>query len=97
MARVYALAQKWPAQTVRASLAAMFVVSGTMQVVLYAVTGLYSRSTLTIVGLMIPGVLLGFWLAGLLVGRLNERAFRNVVIALVVTGGSILLVRELAL
>ena len=94
---VYALAQKWPAQTVRASLAAMFVVSGTMQVVLYAVTGLYSRSTLTIVGLMIPGVLLGFWLAGLLVGRLNERAFRNVVIGLVVTGGSILLVRELAL
>ena len=37
---VYTLAQKWPAQTMRASLAAMFVVSGAMQVTLYAVTGL---------------------------------------------------------
>lgn len=92
---VYAIAQKWPAQTVRASLAAMFVVSGTVQLTLYAVAGLYSRSSLTIVGLLIPGVLLGFWLAGLLVERLNERTFRHVVIALVVTGGSILLVREL--
>ena len=94
---VYTLAQKWPAQTMRASLAAMFVVSGAMQVTLYAVTGLYSRSELTIVGLMVPGVLVGFWLAGLLVGRLNEQAFRRAVIALVVTGGTILLVRELAL
>lgn len=92
---VYTLAQKWPAQTMRASLAAMFVVSGSMQLVLYAVTGLYSRSTLTIVGMMVPGVLVGFWLAGLLVGRLNEQIFRRVVIALVVTGGTILLVREL--
>ena len=92
---VYALAQKWPAQTVRASLAAMFVLSGSVQLSLYAVAGLYSRSTLTIVGLLVPGVLIGFWLAGYLVGRLNERTFRYVVIGLVVTGGFILLGREL--
>ena len=91
---VYALAQRWPPQTVRASLAAMFVLSGSFSVVLYAATGLYSRSTLATVGMLVPGVLLGFGLAGLLVGRLNERAFRYVVIVLVVAGGSMLLARE---
>ena len=92
---VYAIAQRWPAQTVRASLAAMFVLSGLVSVGLYAATGLYTRETLATVGLLVPGMLLGFGLAGLLVGRLNERVFRYVVIALVVLGGSMLLVREL--
>ena len=91
---VYAIAQRWQAQTVRASLAAMFVVSGSVSVALYAATGLYTRETLVAVGVLIPGVLLGFGLAGLLVGRLNERAFRYVVLTLVVLGGGMLLVRE---
>lgn len=92
---VYALAQRWPAQTARASLAAMFVLSGSVSVVLYAATGLYTARTLATVGLLVPGVLVGFGLAGLLVGRLNERAFRYLVIVLVVFGGSMLLAREL--
>ena len=92
---VYAIAQKWPAQTLRASLAAMFVLSGVVSVALYAFTGLYSPGTVIMVGLTAPGVLAGFGLAGLLVGRLNEKAFRYVVIAMVVLGGSMLLVREL--
>ncbi len=92
---VYAMAQRWPAQTVRASLAAMFVLSGLVSVPLYAATGLYTRDTLVTVGLLTPGVLVGFGIAGLLVGRLNERAFRYVVIALVVLGGGMLLGREL--
>ena len=95
LAGVYAIAQRWPPQTVRASLAATFLISGAAQVALYALTGLYSRGTLTTVGLLIPALFVGFGLAGLLVGRLNERAFRYVVIALIVLGGSILLAREL--
>ncbi len=92
---VYAIAQRWPAQKVRGSLAAMFVISGMLSVALYAATGLYTRETLAMVGLLTPGALLGFGLAGLLVGRLNEKAFRYVVIVLVLFGGSILLAREL--
>ena len=92
---VYALAQRWQPRTVRASLAAMFVLSGSFSVALYAATGLYSRQTLTTVGLLTPGVLLGFALAGLLVSRLNEQAFRYTVVALVVTGGAMLLAREI--
>ena len=92
---VYAIAQRWPTQQTRASLGVMFVLSGAASVALYAVTGLYSTSIVTMVGLTVPGVLAGFGLAGLLVGRLNERVFRYVVIALVVVGGSILLAREI--
>ena len=95
LAAVYAIAQKWPAQTVRASLAAVFVLSGITQVGLYAASGLYSGATGVMVGLTVPGVLLGFGLAGLLVGRLNEKAFRYVVVVLVIFGGSVLLAKEL--
>ena len=95
IAGVYAVAQRWPAQTIRASLAITFLISGVTQVALYAYTGLYSRGTVTMVGLLLPALLVGFGVAGLLVGRLNEQAFRYTVIALIVVGGSILLVREL--
>ena len=95
LAGIYAIAQRWPAQTIRASLAATFMISGATQVALYAVSGLYSRGTLTVVGLLIPALIVGFGVAVLLVGRLNEQVFRYVVIALVVLGGSILLAREL--
>ncbi len=92
---VYAIAQRWPTQTIRAALAAMFVVSSGMAVVLYAFTGLYDREMLINLGMLAPGLVLGVGIAHLLAGRLNERAFRYVVIALVVAGGSMMLAREL--
>ena len=73
---VYALAQRWPAQTVRASLAAMFVLSGSVSVALYAATGLYTTRTLATVGLLVPGVLVGFR-AGRAAGGQAERAGRS--------------------
>ena len=92
---VYAIAQRWPTQTVRAALAAMFSISSGIAVVLYAATGLYDRDTLINLGMLVPGLLLGVGIASLLVGKLNERAFRYVVIVLVVAGGGMLLGREL--
>ena len=92
---VYAVAQRWPTQTVRGALAAMFSISSLMAVVLYAATGLYTRDTLINMGILLPGLLVGFAIANPLVSRLNERVFRYVVIALVVLGGTVLLGREL--
>ena len=92
---VYAVAQRWAPPTVRASLATMFGISSLMAVVLFAATGLYTRETLINLGLLLPGLLVGFGIATLLVGRLNERAFRLVVIVLVLLGGGMLLGREL--
>ena len=73
----------------------MFTVSSLVAVVLYALTGLYTRETLINMGMLLPGLLVGFGIASLLVGRLNERAFRYVVIVLVLLGGGMLLGREL--
>ena len=92
---VYAVAQRWPTQTVRASLAAMFTISSLLAVALYAITGLYTRETLINMGMLLPGLLVGFGIASLLVGRLNQQAFRYVVIVLVVLGGGMLLAREI--
>ena len=92
---VYAVAQGWPTQTVRAALAAMFCFSSLIAVVLYASTGLYTRDTLINTGMLLPGLLVGFGIANTLVSRLNERIFRYVVLTLVVLGGGMLLGREL--
>ena len=92
---VYAVAQRWPTETVRASLAAMFSFSSLIAVALYASTGLYTRDTLLNIGLLLPGLLVGFGVASLLVSRLNRQAFRYVVILLVVMGGGMLIGREL--
>ncbi len=92
---VYAVAQRWPTATVRASLATMFTISSFLAVVLYAATGLYTRETLINMGILLPGLLLGFGIAGLLVGRLNQRAFRYMVTVLVLLAGGMLLGREL--
>lgn len=95
VAAIYAIAQKWPAQTIRASLAFLFVLTGITQVVLYAFSGLYPAGTAVMVGVTAPAVLLGFGVAALLVGRLNERIFRYVVVAVVIFGGTVLIIREL--
>jgi uncharacterized membrane protein YfcA len=61
---------------------------------LYAATGLVGRDTLANIGVMIPGLIVGFVLARLLVHRINERIFRYVVVAVIVVAGSVTLVRE---
>ncbi len=92
---VYAVAQRWRTETVRAALAAMFSFSSLIAVVLYASTGLYTRETLINMGMLLPGLLVGFGIANLLVSRLNAQVFRYVVLTLVVLGGGMLLGREL--
>ena len=51
--------------------------------------------TLINAGLLLPGLLAGFVIANLLVGRLDQQAFRRVVTVLVVLAGCMLLGREL--
>ncbi len=92
---IYAVAQQWPPPTARAALAVMFTVSSLLAVALFAFTGLYTRDTLINAGMLLPGLLAGFGIAQMLVGRLNQQAFRRVVIVLVVLAGSVLLGREL--
>ena len=91
---IYAISQHWKAETVRAVLALFFLVSNTVAVALYAATGLVGRDTLANVGIMIPGLLIGFGLSAVLVNWINERIFRYAVVVVIVVAGSVMLVRE---
>ncbi|MCH7738408.1 MAG: sulfite exporter TauE/SafE family protein, partial [Chloroflexi bacterium] len=69
---IYAIAQKWQAETVRAMLAVFFLTSDVAAFGLYSATGLVGRDTLANIGVMTPGLLIGFVLSAVLVGRINE-------------------------
>ena len=93
---IYAIAQRWKAETVRAMLALFFLASNIAAFVLYAATGLVGRDTLANIGVMVPGLFIGFGLATVLVNRINERIFRYAVVAVIVVAGGVLLGREFA-
>jgi uncharacterized membrane protein YfcA len=93
---IYVIGQRWKAETVRAVLALFFVAFDSMAFALYAATGLVGRDTLANVGVMIPGLLVGFGLSAVLVARINERIFRYAVVAVIVVAGSVMLTREFA-
>jgi len=92
---IYSIAQRWKAETVRAVLALFFLTSDLMAFGLYAATGLVGRDTLANIGIMTPGLLVGFGVSAVLVNRINDRIFRYAVVAVIVVAGSVILVREL--
>ncbi len=91
---IYVIAQKWKPETVRAVLALFFLVSNTMAFALYAATGLVDGNTLANIGALIPGLIIGFGLASVLVTRINDRTFRHAVVGVIVVAGGVMLVRE---
>ena len=94
LAAVYIVAQKWPPDTMRASLAFFFLVVYLPAFGLYAASGLVDTATLANIGLLLPGLVAGFGLATLIVKRINEAVFRYVAIGVIITGSLMLLVRE---
>ena len=96
LAAVYAIAQKWEPQAVRAPLALLFLTVNVVALALYSTTGLVHRETLTNIGVLAPGLLARFAAAAMVVGRLDVRAFRYLAVAVILTGGSVLMGREIA-
>ena len=94
LAAIYVIAQKWPAPVMRASLAFFFLSTYVLAFALYATVGLLDLDTLANVGLLVPGLLVGFGLASLIVGRINEAVFRYVAIGVIISGSVVLLIRE---
>lgn len=91
---IYAISQKWKPDMLRASLALFFLASDVVAFPLYVATGLVHKDTLANIGILIPGLIIGFPLARFLVGRINERIFRYVAVAVIVVAGSTTLIRE---
>ena len=79
---------------VRASLALFFLASDLVAFPLYAATGLVEKDTLANIGLLIPGIIIGFFMARMIITWINERIFRYVVVAVIVVAGSVTLIRE---
>ena len=94
IAAIYAVSQEWKPERVRATLALLFIASDITAFALYSATGLVSRDTLANIGVMIPGMIIGFGLAGLVVNRINDRIFRYAMITVIVVAGSATLVWE---
>lgn len=92
---IYILAQRWPTQVMRASLAFYFLVVNILAFGLYIQAGMVDRYILANIGMLVPSVLLGFGLATLLVRRMDARVFRYVAGAVIIVGGTVLLGREI--
>lgn len=92
---IYAVAQQWPAQKIRTTLAFYFLLSYLAAFVFYAWAGLVHRETLLNIGVLIPGLVAGLGLASLIARRINQRIFRYAVAAVVISGSVMLLSREL--
>ena len=91
---IYAISQNWKPDTVRAALALFFLTSDIVAFGLYAATGLVNQDTLINIVLLIPGLVIGFGLAAVLVNRINDQMFRHAVISVIVIAGSVMLFRE---
>lgn len=94
LAAIYVIGQRWPREAMRASLAFYFLLADLLAFVLYYLVGLVDLDTLANIGLLVPGLLLGFALASFIAPRINEGVFRYVVVAVIITGSLVLLVRE---
>ena len=80
--------------TTRASLAFYFILFQTAALASYAMAGLITRDTVANVGLLLPGLLVGFGLATILAGRMNPQVFRYAATAVIILAGLVLLGRE---
>ena len=72
----------------------LFLASDLVAFALYVASGLVNRDTLTNIGLLIPGLIIGMGLASVLVTRINDQVFRHAVISVIVIAGSVMLIRE---
>ena len=91
---IYSMSQRWKPDTVRAALALFFLASDLVAFPLYAATGLVEKNTIANIGVLIPGLVIGFFVARTIVTWINEKIFRYVVVAVIVVAGSVTLIRE---
>ena len=93
---IYAVNRGWAPPVIRATLAFYFLVFEGSALLLYALSGLVDREDAGNIAILLPAVLAGFALASVLAGRMNAPFYRYAVIVVIITGGAILLGREVA-
>ncbi len=83
-------------QDIRASMAFFFTIMYCVAAIGYATQGLFTAERLILIAASAPGVALGYWLAARLTGRMNEKAFRQAVVGVIVVTSTLVLVQEVA-
>ena len=96
LAAIYVMSQRWSPPVMRVSLAFFFVSSYLIGCILYFGAGLVDLDIVKNVGLLMPGLVLGFVLAKVILGRINEDIFRYAALAVILSGSVMLLVKEAA-
>ena len=82
-------------QGVRASMAFFFTIMYCVAAIGYATQGLFTAERLILIAASVPGVVLGYWLAARLTGRMNEKVFRNAVVVIIVVSSTLVVIREI--
>ena len=96
VAAIYVMAQKWPRHVIRASLAFYFLAADIVALALYTWAGLVRWDTIANIGILVPGLVLGFGLATLLVRQMDEKLFRYAATGVIIVSSLVILGREVA-
>lgn len=91
---VLMLAREWPRRVIRVSLAFYFLLLQSVAIPGYAIAGLYTRENVELILVVAVPVLVGFGLATLLLRRMDERRFRQVVVTVIMLTSVFVLGRE---
>ena len=94
---VAVLARDWNRDTIRGSLPFYYIFIETAAVIGYVITDLFDSERLILVGTSVFPALLGFWLASILVNRIKQNYYRNLILGIVIGAGITILVKEIFL
>ena len=81
-------------QGVRASMAFFFLFMYITALTGYFLQGLFTADRLLLTAATAPAVAIGYWLSVRLTGRMNEKVFRQAVVAVIVVTSTLVLARE---
>ena len=93
---LFLMTRNWERQTVRAAMAFFLVSLMAFTVVLFALYGLYTPLCLTLIGIVAIPAVIGFLLGAMLIKRINERVFGNLVIGIIIVSSIIVVVKEVS-
>ena len=92
---VAVIARGWERDSIRGSLPFYYMFIETAAVIGYVVTDLFDSERLILTGISIFPALLGFWLASILVNKINQAYYRNLILGVIVCAGTVILVKEI--
>ena len=93
---LFLMTRNWERQTVRAAMAFFLVSLMAFTVVLFALYGLYTPLSLTLIGIVAIPAVIGFLLGAMLIKRINERVFGNLVIGIIIVSSIVVVVKEVS-